>query len=52
MSLHYLDEKNFQNQIQNCLSLAIADILFNASNDDETNVILVIPSAGSVSASA
>lgn len=49
MSLHYLDEKNFSNQIQNCLSLAISDILYNSSNDGETNVTLVIPT-GTVSA--
>lgn len=43
MSLHYLDEKNFTNTVQNCLALAISDILYNASNDGETKVTLVIP---------
>ena len=43
MPLHYLDQKNFSGQIQNCLALAITDILFNSSNDNETNVCLVIP---------
>jgi len=31
MQLHYLEERNFSNEIQNCLALAIADILTNAS---------------------
>ena len=52
MSLHYLDEKNFSNQIQNCLSLALADVLYNASNEGETQVSLVIPLAGQVSAAS
>jgi len=33
MSLHYLDEKNFSTQIQICLALAVADVLYNSSND-------------------
>jgi hypothetical protein len=43
MPLHYLNQKNFSGQIQNCLALAISDILYNASNDGETNIHLVIP---------
>jgi hypothetical protein len=43
MPIHYLDQKNFSGQIQNCLALAISDILYNSSNDSETNVTLVIP---------
>jgi len=43
MSLHYLDEKNFSTQIQICLALAVADVLYNSSNDGETDVTLVIP---------
>jgi hypothetical protein len=43
MPLHYLNQKNFSGQIQNCLALAITDILWNSSNDFETDVTLVIP---------
>lgn len=43
MPLHYLEQKNFSNQMQNCLALAISDILYNASNDGETEISLVIP---------
>jgi hypothetical protein len=43
MPLHYLHQKNFTNQIQNCLALALSDILYNSSNDGETDVVLVTP---------
>tara|TARA_B110000285_G_C15121329_1_gene617326 strand:+ start:1929 stop:2198 length:270 start_codon:yes stop_codon:yes gene_type:complete len=43
MPLHYLNQKNFSGQIQNCLALAITDILCNSANDFETDVTLVIP---------
>lgn len=43
MQLPYLKQKNFTNEIQNCLALAIADILSNASNKGELPVSLVIP---------
>lgn len=43
MPLHYLNQKNFSGQIQTCLALAISDILYNASNDGQTNINLVIP---------
>mmetsp|Transcript_8439 Transcript_8439/g.14145 ORF Transcript_8439/g.14145 Transcript_8439/m.14145 type:complete len:159 (+) Transcript_8439:1864-2340(+) len=51
MQLHYLDQKNFSNSVQNCLALAIAEVLCNASNWGETNVRLVIPQAAISSAS-
>jgi hypothetical protein len=43
MPLHYLNQKNFSGQVQTCLALALSDILYNASNDGETNIVLVVP---------
>jgi Domain of unknown function (DUF4205) len=41
MRLHYLEEKNFTNTVQNCLALALAEIIMNASNGGK--MCLVIP---------
>jgi ubiquitin carboxyl-terminal hydrolase MINDY-3/4 len=38
--------------MQNCLALAIADILYNASNDGETDITLVIPQGNVTSSHA
>jgi hypothetical protein len=32
--------------MQNCLAIALADILCNSSNEGETNTCLVIPAQG------
>lgn len=43
MPLHYLNQKQFPAVFNICLALAISDILYNASNEGETNIVLVIP---------
>ena len=38
--------------MQNCLALAISDILFNSSNEGETDIILVVPQGNLTSSQA
>lgn len=43
MSLQYLNQKNFSGTVQNCLALAISDILYNCTNEGQTDVVIVVP---------
>lgn len=45
MKLEYLNlaNKNFSGTIQNCLALAISDVLWNSSNEGETDIVMCVP---------